>query len=105
MSLNMPSEFLLFFASDPLTLLSQVRQFKTQHDIAVRLQVDPKTISRWEWRKTDCPTYVQAALREMLPVDARPDTVSSRFTYAVIIVSGGPTVACRRIIAASITSC
>ena len=38
----------------------------TQQDLAARLQVAPKTISRWENQKTDCPGYVEAALREIL---------------------------------------
>jgi DNA (cytosine-5)-methyltransferase 1 len=52
----------------------------TQQGIADRLQVTPKTISRWEHGKTDCPVYVQAALREMLPIRARTDA-SGGFTF------------------------
>ena len=66
MSSDMPSESLSILTPDPLALLSRVRQRLSQQDIAARLQVAPKTISRWENGKTDCPVYVQYALLDML---------------------------------------
>jgi DNA (cytosine-5)-methyltransferase 1 len=77
----MPSEFLPFPPADPLILLSQVRQRLTQRDLASHLQVAPKTISRWERRQTDCPVYVQAALREILNAGGRPDSSAGAFTF------------------------
>jgi DNA (cytosine-5)-methyltransferase 1 len=73
MSSEMPSEQSQEQTVDPLVLLSQVRQFKTQREIGERLCVTSKTIGRWERRKTECPSYVQAALREMLPARRQSD--------------------------------
>src|ERR1700727_3025182 len=80
MSSDMPSESLSNLPTAPLALLAQVRQRMTQREIGERLQVDPKTVGRWERRETDCPKYVQAALREMLPMRGRSETPSS-FTF------------------------
>ncbi len=67
MSLEMPSAHPSPLSSDPLALLSRVRRQYTQREIGARLNVTPKTVGRWERRETDCPHYLQAALREMLP--------------------------------------
>jgi DNA (cytosine-5)-methyltransferase 1 len=81
MSPEMPSELLPFPASDSLTLLAQVRQRLTQRDLATRLDVTPKTISRWENRLTECPVYVQAALRDLLRSGARSEAGTEEFTF------------------------
>lgn len=73
MSSTVPSKAVT--ANDALDLLKRVRQRMTQRQIGARLQVDPKTVGRWERRETDCPRYVQAALREMLPVPARSENI------------------------------
>jgi DNA (cytosine-5)-methyltransferase 1 len=80
MSLEMPSESISNQSSDSLTVLAQVRQLMTQREIGQHLSVTPKTVGRWERRETDCPAYVQAALREMLPARARSDATGS-FTF------------------------
>jgi len=80
MSLEMPSEQISNHPSDSLAILAQVRQLMTQREIGQRLSVTPKTVGRWERRETDCPVYVQAALREMLPVRGRNDAAGS-FTF------------------------
>jgi DNA (cytosine-5)-methyltransferase 1 len=80
MSSEMPSESLSNPSTVSLALLAQVRQRMTQREIGERLQVAPKTIGRWERRETDCPKYVQAALREMLPMRGRNDSPGS-FTF------------------------
>lgn len=80
MSPSMPSEPSSYLFTDPLALLAQVRQHMTQRQISERLQVATKTIGRWERRETDCPAYVQAALREMLPKRSGNDTPAS-FTF------------------------
>ncbi len=64
-----------------LELLAQVRKRYTQKEISKRLDVDPKTVGRWENRKTECPVYVQAALREMLPQRSVSDPTASSFTF------------------------
>jgi DNA (cytosine-5)-methyltransferase 1 len=81
MSSNMPSESLANLSPDPLALLSRVRQRLSQQDVAARLQVAPKTISRWENGKTDCPVYVQYALLDMLRTGNRPETGNASFTF------------------------
>jgi DNA (cytosine-5)-methyltransferase 1 len=81
MSSEMPSELLPFPSSDSLILLAQVRQRLTQRDLAERLQVASKTISRWERRQTECPVYVQAALRDILRSGTRSDATKANFTF------------------------
>src|ERR1700689_3958533 len=81
MSSDMPSESLSNISPDPLTLLSRVRQRLSQQDVAARLQVAPKTISRWENGKTDCPVYVQHALLDMLRTGVRPENGAASFTF------------------------
>src|ERR1700691_1534024 len=81
MSPEMPSELLPFPSADSLLLLAQVRQRLTQRDLATRLDVTPKTISRWERRQTDCPVYVQAALRDILRSGARSEPGTAKFTF------------------------
>lgn len=49
-----------------LPLLQQARQRFTQRDLAVRLNVAPKTIARWEKGETPCPSMLEPALREIL---------------------------------------
>jgi len=77
----MPSESGSTSFHDPVVLLSRIRQRLSQRDIAAHLQVTTKTISRWENRRTDCPVYVQAALRELLRAGTRPETGDAGFTF------------------------
>jgi len=81
MSPDMPSESLSTLSTEPLALLSRVRQRMSQQDVASRLQVASKTISRWENGKTDCPAYVQYALLDMLRTGNRPETGAASFTF------------------------
>jgi len=81
MSSDMPSEPLSNSTPDSLALLSRVRQRLSQQDVAARLQVAPKTISRWENGKTDCPVYVQYALRDMLRPNTGVETTDASFTF------------------------
>src|SRR4030081_592905 len=81
MSSNMPSEYAPPVPSDSLILLAKIRKRLTQRDLAARLQVDPKTIARWERRETDCPVLVGPALREILLSGIRPDAGPSKFTF------------------------
>jgi DNA (cytosine-5)-methyltransferase 1 len=77
----MPSDSLPH--QDPLPLLKEVRHFLPQKEIARKLRVAPKTISRWERRATACPLYVEPALREILRSFASNSTKtnSSSFTF------------------------
>jgi DNA (cytosine-5)-methyltransferase 1 len=66
---------------DPLDLLAQVRKRMTQRDLASCLDVDPKTISRWERRKTDCPVFLESALRDILQTERRALPNDPQFTF------------------------
>jgi len=81
MSSEMPSETLSNPACDPVALLQQMRLHFTQRDLASRLQVDPKTIARWEKRQTDCPIYVEAALRDILHASDKKQADKCSFTF------------------------
>lgn len=81
MSSVIPSELLPFPAADSLALLAQVRQRLTRCDLAKRFNVTPKTISRWENRQTECPVYVQAALRDLLRSGVRSEPGTEEFTF------------------------
>jgi DNA (cytosine-5)-methyltransferase 1 len=81
MSSDMPSESTHPLPSAPLALLAQVRRRLTQQDLAAKLQVTSKTISRWERQQTDCPVYVEAALRDILRAGARPEEGPTSFTF------------------------
>lgn len=80
MSSKMPSET-LFSMHDPLNVLAQVRQRLTQREVSERLSVTAKTVGRWERRETDCPMYVQAALRELLPTRITQTAGGSSFSF------------------------
>jgi DNA (cytosine-5)-methyltransferase 1 len=81
MSSEMPSEIQSVRASDPLALLSLIRQRGlSQRDVAVRVGVTSKTIARWERRETACPSYVGAKLQDMLRIEPR-STGPSSFTF------------------------
>ncbi len=86
MSSEMPSET-LFPMNDSLTVLAQVRQLMTQREVSERLSVTTKTVGRWERRETDCPVYVQAALRELLP--QRTANVESHSGFSFIDLFAG----------------
>jgi len=88
MSLDMPSEQQPLPLPEPLLLLSRVRQRMTQKEIGQRLSVASKTVGRWERRETECPLYIQAALREMLPARGHVDD-SRTFTFADLFAGIG----------------
>jgi len=66
MSLNIPSERPVMTLVNPMPLLKKARERFTQRDLADRLQVTPKTISRWERKETPCPAMLGPALRDIL---------------------------------------
>src|ERR1700721_2882405 len=77
MSPEMPSEQTFELTSPSLAVLAQVRRTRTQREISEHLSVASKTVGRWERGETDCPKYVQAALRELLPVRVSDDAPGS----------------------------
>ena len=51
-----------------LSYLSQARKHHSQAEIAHYLQVDVRTIRRWEARESQPPAYLSAALQQLLPL-------------------------------------
>jgi DNA (cytosine-5)-methyltransferase 1 len=73
-----------------LPLLHEARQRYTQRDLAARLSVAPKTISRWENGLTPCPHMLEPALREILrfPLSTTLPTIR-RFTFIDLFAGVG----------------
>jgi|SRR5579871_390806 DNA (cytosine-5)-methyltransferase 1 len=80
MSSGMPREYIPFPSTDPLILLSRVRQRFTQRELAPRFGVSAKTIGRWERKETECPPFIVPMLREILREGQRPAGPST-FTF------------------------
>src|SRR5438309_6988884 len=68
--------------ADPLILLTEARQRFTQKDLALKLSVSTKTISRWEKGEYDCPHLAGAALRDILNGHGHTDGDNgAKFTF------------------------
>ena len=65
----------------PLLLLARARELLTQQDLATRLDVNRRTIARWESGATECPQLVAPALREIITAAARHANQPGRFTF------------------------
>jgi DNA (cytosine-5)-methyltransferase 1 len=67
-----------------LPLLREARERFTQRDLAIRLDVTPKTIARWEKGETPCPQMVEPALREILSATTKmaANNTGRSFTFA-----------------------
>jgi DNA (cytosine-5)-methyltransferase 1 len=68
-------------SSAPLDLLAQARAIFTQVDLARKLKVTPRTISRWEKRQTPCPPLAAAALRDVIRTSAYRSAGHGKFTF------------------------
>lgn len=66
---------------DTQQLLKKVRTQYTQREIASYLDVDTRTIKRWEVRQTEPPRYVASALQQMLLPFTTPRTGEGDFTF------------------------
>jgi DNA (cytosine-5)-methyltransferase 1 len=66
---------------DTQQLLKKVRAQFTQREIASYLDVDTRTIKRWEVRQTEPPKYVAPALKQMLLPFTAPRTGEGDFTF------------------------
>lgn len=65
---------------DPLACLRTARKHHSQAEIAKRLDVDVRTIRRWELRQSNPPAYVVHALQSLLPLkQGRPQEASFTF--------------------------
>jgi len=68
--------------SDSLKVLQQVRNQKTQREVADILGVDTKTISRWENGRTPVPPMVSLALKDfMVPAAKKVKKGGNHFTF------------------------
>ncbi len=74
--------------ADALQLLHQARERFTQQEIAERLSITPKTISRWENGQTRCPELVAPALQEMLRM-SKPAVPTPSFTFIDLFAGVG----------------
>lgn len=67
--------------SPSLVLLSRARQILTQQDLASRLNVNRRTIARWENGETECPALVAPALREIIRTPTEHSARPNVFTF------------------------
>lgn len=64
----------------PLDLLKEARERYTQAEIAKILNVDVRTVRRWEVRDNDPPEYLSDAIRQrILPLMDTPSNDDSTF--------------------------
>src|SRR5437588_382275 len=68
-------------ADAPLELLAEARAIFTQRDLAAKLKVTPRTISRWENEQTACPALAAAALRDIIRGTKRQFSGIEAFTF------------------------
>ncbi len=67
--------------SDVKLLLGELRAWRTQAEIARALTVDVRTIRRWEAGKSEPPSYIALALRNLLPAGAADQPGTARFRF------------------------
>lgn len=70
-------------------LLKKVRSQFTQQQVASYLEVDPRTIKRWEARQTEPPKYVASALQQMLLPFTTPKMGEGSFTFVDLFAGIG----------------
>jgi DNA (cytosine-5)-methyltransferase 1 len=63
------------------TLLARAREILTQQDLANRLDVNRRTIARWESGETECPAFVAPALRDIIHTTAQAPGHTGAFTF------------------------
>lgn len=80
MSHSMPSELLFESNPDPVVLLSEAHQIFGKKELAQRLDVDRKTLTRWEKSPERLPIARQLALKEILRTAPRQQE-SGDFTF------------------------
>ena len=62
-------------------MLKEARRFKSQAEVAAKLDVDVRTIRRWEGGYSDPPAFVVPALKQMLPLYLPFEGDESSFTF------------------------
>ena len=66
---------------EALEKLKEARTRFSQKDIAERLDVNPKTVGRWERGSVPCPTVILPALKEILKNNQQVPDNADRFTF------------------------
>jgi DNA (cytosine-5)-methyltransferase 1 len=84
----MPSGELFSSISDPVALLTEAHQAFGRKELAQRLDVDRKTLSRWGKTPAKLPISRQLALRELLRTMPRQDD-SGEFTFVDLFAGIG----------------
>ncbi|MHB8422340.1 MAG: DNA (cytosine-5-)-methyltransferase [Leptospirales bacterium] len=72
-----------------LSLLKEARSRFTRQDLATRLGVSPKTITRWEMAGVHRPAIVGAALREILAASIQSKNSGKSFTFVDLFAGIG----------------
>ncbi|OGT73930.1 MAG: DNA (cytosine-5-)-methyltransferase [Gammaproteobacteria bacterium RIFCSPLOWO2_02_FULL_57_10] len=68
--------------SDPIPLLKRARTVYSQGKLASLLEVDARTLRRWETRETDPPLYLADAIHQRILPLRQPQPVTSKgFTF------------------------
>lgn len=95
MSAKIPSELKMAAVlttvpdNDPvLQYLAEARKYHSQAEIARRLDIDVRTVRRWEARQVQAPAYVAQALQQMLPFD-QPDQTTGDFRFVDLFAGIG----------------
>ena len=65
----------------PYAVLAQVRQYRTQAEVAQALSVTARTVRRWEARESEPPSYLAPALWQMLPTPSKQEQKASDFKF------------------------
>jgi DNA (cytosine-5)-methyltransferase 1 len=86
----MPSQ-IPFELSDSATLFFKAHEFFGGKNLAARLEVDRKTLSRWKKNPHKLPKARQLALRELLRSVPHEDVSSSEFTFIDLFAGIGGT--------------
>lgn len=76
--------------TNPYALLKEARTRYTQKEIASYLDVDVRTVRRWEVRETDPPPYLSAAIiQRILPLASSEIPKGTKFTFADLFAGIG----------------
>lgn len=65
----------------PYAVLAQVRQYRTQTEVAQALSVTARTVRRWEARESEPPSYLTPALWQMLPSISKQEPQATDFKF------------------------
>jgi len=81
MSHIMPSDLSFQPSPDPEHLLAVAHRVFSKKDLAAKLDIDRKTLTRWEKQPERLPVARQLALKEILRTAPRLETTESDFTF------------------------